>query len=93
MRGEKGQITPLVPADYSGATFYLSNLGTSSVVRAFHSIVPIGASAILSVAALLGPQGALCTLACDHRVVFGADAARFLEILAQQLKDPAKLAA
>jgi pyruvate dehydrogenase E2 component (dihydrolipoamide acetyltransferase) len=90
---EKVKSRRLVPADYSGATFYLSNLGTLSIVRAFDSIVPIGASAILSVAASLGPQGALCTLACDHRIVFGADAARFLETLAQQLKDPAKLAA
>jgi len=81
----------LVPADYSGATFYLSNLGASSVVYAFDSIVPIGAAAILSVASSRR-QGAMFTLACDHRVVFGADAARFLETLAQELKDPARLA-
>jgi len=81
----------LAPADYSGATFYLSNLGASSIVYAFDSIVPVGASAILSVAASR-PHGALCTLACDHRVVFGADAVRFLETLALQLKDPARLA-
>lgn len=84
---EKVKSRRLVPADYSGGTFYLSNLGASSVVRSFDSIVPVGASAILSVAASR-PQGALCTLACDHRVVFGSDAARFLETLAQRLKDP-----
>ena len=89
---EKVKTRRLAPADYSGATFYLSNLGASSVVHAFDSIVPVGASAILSVAASR-PPGALCTLACDHRVVFGADAARFLETLAQKLKDPARLAA
>jgi pyruvate dehydrogenase E2 component (dihydrolipoamide acetyltransferase) len=89
---DKVKTRRLSPADYSGATFYLSNLGTSSVVYAFDSIVPVGASAILSVAASR-LQGTLCTLACDHRVVFGADAARFLETLAQQLKDPAGLAA
>ncbi len=82
----------LTPTEYSGATFYLSNLGTSAVVYAFDSIVPIGAAAILSVATSR-PEGTLCTLACDHRVVFGADAARFLETLAQQLKDPIKLLA
>lgn len=89
---EKVKTRRLVPADYSGATFYLSNLGASSVVYAFDSIVPLGACAILSVAASRR-QGAFFTLACDHRVVFGADAARFLDTLAQQLKDPAKLIA
>ncbi len=89
---EKVKTRRLVPADYSGATFYLSNLGASSVVYAFDSIVPVGASAILSIAASRS-TGTLCTLACDHRVVFGADAARFLETLAQQLKAPAKLSA
>lgn len=87
---EKVKSRRLAPADYSGATFYLSDLGVFSVVDAFDSIVPIGASAILSVAASR-PQGASFTLACDHRVVFGADAARFLETLRDQLKEPGKL--
>jgi len=87
---EKVKSRRLAPADYSGGTFYLSNLGTSSVVRSFDSIVPVGATAILSVAASR-PQGACCTLACDHRVVFGSDGARFLETLAQRLKEPARI--
>ena len=82
----------LVPADYSGATFYLSDLGVFSVVEEFDSIIPPGAAAILSVAASR-PQGAYFTLACDHRVVFGADAARFLETLRQKITDPSKLLA
>jgi len=53
---EKVKTRRLAPADYSGATFYLSDLGVFSVVDAFDSIVPIGASAILSVAASR-PQG------------------------------------
>jgi pyruvate dehydrogenase E2 component (dihydrolipoamide acetyltransferase) len=87
---EKVKTRRLVPADYSGATFYLSDLGVFSVVETFDSIIPAGASAILSVAASRS-HGAACTLACDHRVVFGADAARFLETLRQQLSDPGKL--
>lgn len=87
---EKVKSRRLAPADYSGATFYLSDLGVFSVVEAFDSIIPIGASAILSVAAAR-PQGAFFTLTCDHRVVFGADAARFLETFRQQLSDPGKL--
>jgi pyruvate dehydrogenase E2 component (dihydrolipoamide acetyltransferase) len=82
----------LQPADYSGATFYLSDLGVFPVVDAFDSIVPPGAAAILSVAAAR-PQGTAFTLACDHRVVFGADAARFLETLSRELGEPEKLLA
>jgi len=87
---EKVKSRRMVPGDYSGATFYLSDLGVFPVVEAFDSIVPPGAAAILSVAASR-PQGVYVTLACDHRVVFGADAARFLETLRQQLNDPSKL--
>lgn len=87
---ERAKTRRLTPADYSGATFYLSDLGVFPVVYAFDLIIPAGASAILSVAAT-GPQGAFFTLACDHRVVFGADAAQFLAMLGQLLKEPNKL--
>lgn len=90
MLRQKAQSRRLIPAEYSGATFYLSDLGVFPIVRTFDSIIPVGAAAILSVAAA-GPQGAFCTLTCDHRVVFGADAARFLETLDRYLRDPAKL--
>jgi pyruvate dehydrogenase E2 component (dihydrolipoamide acetyltransferase) len=89
---DKVKSRRLMPADYSGATFYLSDLGVFSVVYAFDSIIPLGASAILSIAASR-QQRTFFTLTCDHRVVFGADAARFLETLGQQLQDPGKLLA
>ncbi len=81
---EKARTRRLTPAEYSGATFYLSDLGVFPAVYSFESIVPQGAAALLSVAALQGQQ-ALCTLNCDHRVVFGGDAARFLETLAKHI--------
>lgn len=75
----------LKPADYSGATFYLSNLGPFHGVEQFDAIVPSGASAILAVAAP-SPDGLTrLTLSCDHRVVAGADAARFLATLSKHL--------
>ena len=79
----------LRPEDYRGATFYLSNLGMFSTVSRFDAVVPVGAAAILAVAAI---QDGLAefTLSCDHRVVYGADAARFLETLALLLGDPKK---
>jgi pyruvate dehydrogenase E2 component (dihydrolipoamide acetyltransferase) len=76
--------------DYRGATFYLSNLGMFDVVQSFDSVIPAGASAILSVATNRA-DGALFTLSCDHRVVFGADAARFLQSLEGALSSPEKL--
>ena len=76
-------------ADYRGATFYLSNLGMFDVVEAFDAVVPAGACAILAVAANRA-GGAHVTLSCDHRVVFGADAARFLQTLGELLAAPAK---
>ena len=77
----------LAPQDYRGATFYLSNLGMFSVVSRFDAVVPVGAAAILAVAAAQD-ELAEFTLSCDHRVVYGADAARFMETLALLLGDP-----
>lgn len=76
----------LVPADYTGATFYFSNLGMFAAVEQFDAIVPLGAAAILAVAAPAHDGRTRLTLTCDHRVVAGADAARFLTTLAEQLQ-------
>ncbi len=80
----------LRPEDYSGATFYLSNLGTFPEVTVFDAIVPMGAAAILAVGAAHDGE-ANFTLSCDHRVVYGADAARFLATLGELLRDPAQV--
>ena len=77
----------LKPQDYRGATFYISDLGTFGVVQSFDSIVPSGASAILSIAAACNDE-AMFTLSCDHRVIFGADGARFLTTLNDWLTNP-----
>ncbi|MBE7561811.1 2-oxo acid dehydrogenase subunit E2 [Acidithiobacillus sp. HP-6] len=81
---KKGRVTP---NDYQGATFYLSNLGIFPEIERFNAIVPTGAAAILAVAAA-GSDGLTdFTLSCDHRVIFGADAARFLQHLGKRLED------
>lgn len=87
---DKMKSRRLVPKDYRGATFYVSDLGVFPVITSFASIVPLGASAILSISAA-GPSGAMFTLGCDHRVIFGADAARFLTTLADRLSKPDEL--
>jgi len=81
---DKARTRRITPAEYSGATFYVSDLGVFPVVHSFESIVPQGAAALLSAGAVQADR-ALCTLNCDHRVVFGGDAARFLETLAKQI--------
>lgn len=81
---EKRRMTP---ADYTGATFYLSNLGTFPDIERFDAIVPLGAAAILAVAAPSADGLTRLTLSCDHRVVAGADAARFLTTLKEHLAD------
>ncbi len=89
---DKTRRRRLRPEDYEGATFYLSNLGTFPKVRQFDAIVPLGSSAILAVAAADADGRTRLTLSCDHRVVFGADAARFLDTLSARLERPQSLA-
>jgi pyruvate dehydrogenase E2 component (dihydrolipoamide acetyltransferase) len=78
----------LAPEDYQGASFYVSNLGIFAEVEGFDAIVPVDASAILAVAAPGSDGRTQLTLTCDHRGIFGADAARFLQRLSKRLKDP-----
>lgn len=81
---KKGRIAP---NDYQGASFYLSNLGVFPEIERFNAIVPTGSAAILAVAAT-GRDGLTdFTLSCDHRVIFGADAARFLQRLGKRLEE------
>lgn len=87
---EKALSRRLSAQDYRGATFYLSNLGMFPVVQSFDAVLPPGAAAILCVAAADGERTSF-TLGCDHRVLAGADAARFLQALAEWLANPRKL--
>ena len=94
----------LQPEEYSIGTFTLSNLGMFGVDR-FDAILPPGTGAILAVAAsrpavVAGKDGSIrvanqmqVNLTCDHRVIYGADAAAFLKDLAQLIEtNPESLA-
>ena len=94
----------LQPEEYSTGTFTLSNLGMFGVDR-FDAILPPGTGAILAVAAsrptvVGGKDGSIrvanqmqVNLTCDHRVIYGADAAAFLKDLAQLIEtNPESLA-
>ncbi|MGC8529016.1 MAG: dihydrolipoamide acetyltransferase family protein [Leptospirillia bacterium] len=85
---QKAQLGRLVPEDYSGGTFYLSNLGTFPEVLSFDAIIPSSAGAILAVAAPDENGSVHMTLACDHRTLYGAHAARFMGTLGSLLSAP-----
>lgn len=98
-RARRGRITP---AEMAGATFTISNLGAMGVAH-FTAIIGPGQGAILAVGAAIDRfvpvDGApvlrpVCTvtLTCDHRVIYGAHAAAFLERLRAVLEHPGALA-
>jgi len=88
-------------ADVSDGTFTISNLGMFGV-DAFHAIVNAPQAAILAVGRILDRIVALdgepavrptmtVSLSFDHRVVDGAEGARFLDTLAALVEEPAGL--
>ncbi|HEY4979649.1 MAG TPA: 2-oxo acid dehydrogenase subunit E2, partial [Candidatus Acidoferrum sp.] len=88
------------PADISGGTFTLSNLGMYKV-NAFSAIITPPQCAILAVGAIAdavvpveGKPGIrpmmTMTLSSDHRVVDGARAAEFLVDLVSAIREPEK---
>ena len=88
----------LLPEEYQGGTFSISNLGMFGV-REFSAIVNPPQSAILAVGAgeprPVVRDGALnvatvasCTLSCDHRVVDGAVGARLLAVFKGFVENP-----
>ncbi|MGB8323672.1 MAG: dihydrolipoamide acetyltransferase family protein [Candidatus Acidiferrum sp.] len=97
---ERARAGKLRPADISGGTFTLSNLGMYKV-DAFTAIITPPQCAILAVGAIIdtvvpvdGKPGIrpvmTMTLSSDHRVVDGARAAEFLAELASAIRDPEK---
>ena len=80
----------LQPEHLRDATFTVSNLGMFGV-RSFTAIIDPPQVAILAVGGLRGDLMTV-TLTCDHRVVYGADGARFLSRLRESLERPLALA-
>ncbi len=99
---EKARAGKLQPADYTGGTFTISNLGAVAEVENFAAIVNPGEGAILAVsstrtvAAVVNGQVVprkrmKVTLSADHRVVDGADGAAFLGALKKAIENPLEL--
>jgi len=94
-RARSGEITA---AEMSGATFTVANLGMHGVTR-FAAVITPPQAGILAVGAVtqraVVHDGAVVarhvmdvTLTCDHRIVYGVDAAGFLERLRGLLEAP-----
>ncbi len=100
-RVRSGTITP---PELSGGTFTVSNLGMFGVTS-FTAVINPGQAAILAVGAaverpVFGDDGTLVkrslmdlSLSCDHRILYGADAARFLARVRELLQTPFALLA
>jgi pyruvate dehydrogenase E2 component (dihydrolipoamide acetyltransferase) len=95
---EKARANRLSPADISGATFTISNLGMLNV-DAFTAIIVAPQAAILAVGAITDRVVAVdgmitirpvmtMTLSSDHRLVDGARAAMFMDDLVKALSTP-----
>jgi pyruvate dehydrogenase E2 component (dihydrolipoamide acetyltransferase) len=92
----------ITPPELSGATFTVSNLGMYGMTAITPVINPPQA-AILGVGAIRdvlgrGADGELVdrqlltlTLSCDHRILYGADAAQFLAAIRAVLESPLSL--
>jgi pyruvate dehydrogenase E2 component (dihydrolipoamide acetyltransferase) len=97
-RVRSGEITP---PELGGGTFTVSNLGMYGV-QSFIAIINPPQAGILSVG-VLAPRAVVhdgelasrntmtLTLACDHRILYGAEAAQFLARIRELLEAPAAL--
>jgi pyruvate dehydrogenase E2 component (dihydrolipoamide acetyltransferase) len=98
---ERARDATITPPELSGGTFSVSNLGMYGV-QAFSAIVNPPQAAILAVGSVepraLVREGEVrarhamtLTLGCDHRMLYGADAAQFLARVRELLEAPAAL--
>ncbi len=85
----RARLKRLKPEEYSNPTFTISNMGMLGVTQ-FDAIPVPGTSAIFAIASTQ-PQGMPVTVTADHRIVNGAEAAKFLNTFKGLVEDPAWL--
>ncbi|MGH2982180.1 MAG: dihydrolipoamide acetyltransferase family protein [Solirubrobacterales bacterium] len=92
----------ITPPELSGGTFTVSNLGMYGI-DSFSAVINPPQAGILAVGAIkdrpVFRDGEIAKaqimpvdLACDHRILYGADGARFLARIRELLEEPANLA-
>jgi len=94
---DRARSKQLQPAEYSTGTFTLSNLGMFGVDK-FDAILPPGQGSILAIGSsrqqvvanddgMIGVKRQMqVNITCDHRIIYGADAAAFLQDLAKLIE-------
>jgi pyruvate dehydrogenase E2 component (dihydrolipoamide acetyltransferase) len=94
-----GSVTP---PELSGGTFTVSNLGMYGIDY-FEAVINMGQAAILAVGAIreapavrdgqvVAAELMKATIACDHRILYGAEGAEFLARVKALLEEPISLA-
>ncbi|ABA22784.1 Biotin/lipoyl attachment [Trichormus variabilis ATCC 29413] len=98
---DKARSKQLQPDEYSGGNFTLSNLGMFGV-DTFDAILPPGQGSILAIGAsrpqlvatgdgsFAIKQQMQVNITSDHRIIYGADAAAFLQDLAKLIETDAQ---
>jgi pyruvate dehydrogenase E2 component (dihydrolipoamide acetyltransferase) len=95
---ERARSRKLMPEEYTGATFSISNLGMLGIDE-FTAVINPPEAAILAVGAatqkpvvrdgaIVVRQMMRVTMSCDHRVIDGATGARFLQTFKKLLENP-----
>jgi pyruvate dehydrogenase E2 component (dihydrolipoamide acetyltransferase) len=99
---ERVRAGAITPPELSGGTFSVSNLGMYGI-SSFTAVINPPQAAILAVGAMEPKPVVLdgevqirsrltLTLSCDHRILYGADAAEFLARIREYLEQPLRLA-
>jgi pyruvate dehydrogenase E2 component (dihydrolipoamide acetyltransferase) len=94
----RARTRKLLPEEYTGATFSISNLGMLGIDE-FTAVINPPEAAILAVGAMTPKvvvregeivvrQMMRVTMSCDHRVIDGATGARFLQTFKKLLENP-----
>ena len=95
---ERARARKLVPEEYTGASFSISNLGMFGIDE-FTAIINPPEAAILAVGSvsakpvvrdeqIVARQMMRVTMSCDHRVIDGATGAKFLQTFKKILENP-----
>jgi pyruvate dehydrogenase E2 component (dihydrolipoamide acetyltransferase) len=99
---ERARAGAITPPELAAGTFTVSNLGMFGI-KSFTAVINPPQAAILAVGSLdqvpVVRDGEVVvrhvmalTLTCDHRILYGADAAQFLSRIRERLENPLSLA-